>query len=99
MTGTANGYRSTDGGVTFKIFGGYGGDFPIHPDVQDMHCIGNESVSDRRRYHYSTDFFTQLPMQKRECRALMCRFLGFDAGWNEDVLVGGRYHKWQYRMA
>lgn len=94
MTGTANGYRSTDGGVTFKIFGGYGGDFPIHPDVQDMHCIGDETwVSTDGGIYYSTDFFTSTANAETRMSGINgADFWGFDAGWNEDVLVGGRYH-------
>ena len=36
FAGTSSLYKSTNRGADFSLVGGYGGDFPIHPDVQCM---------------------------------------------------------------
>lgn len=94
IVGTQTTYRSTDGGKTFTALGGYAGPFPIHPDLQDVKCNGKDTwIATDGGITLSTDFFADT--KNAEARTVGLNgadFWGFDSGWNEDVLVGGRYH-------
>lgn len=94
IVGTQTTYRSDNGGFTFSIVGGYGGSFPIHPDLQEVRCLGGDTwIATDGGMTYSTDCFTDT--KNAEARVVGLNgadFWGFDSGWNEDVLVGGRYH-------
>ncbi len=63
----------------------------IHPDIQDLHVLGNDTwVCCDGGINYSTD-----DMQTHESRKkgiFGSDFWGFGQGWNYDVRVGGRYH-------
>ncbi|MCD4773894.1 MAG: discoidin domain-containing protein, partial [Bacteroidales bacterium] len=95
FTGTTTLYKSTNAGQQFTAVGGYSGDFSIHPDIQDMKLLTNGEtwVSTDGGFSLTTDNFTN---------TANCFFLnngligsdmwGFDQGWNEDIVVGGRYH-------
>ncbi|MCR5078256.1 MAG: hypothetical protein K6A82_09500, partial [Prevotella sp.] len=85
-------YRSDDGGKTLMHKGGYSGEFDIHFDMQDIHIIdGDTWISSDGGLVYSSDFFTS-HSDARINGIYASEFLGFDQGWNEDVIVGGRYH-------
>lgn len=86
-------WRSKDGGKTFECIGGYcGNPFNyVHPDCQEIEINGDDvwMTSDGGIEH-STDFFETHYARNRGITS--SDFWGFGAGWNEDVLVGGRYH-------
>ena len=85
-------YRSDDGGKTLLHKGGYSGEFDIHFDMQDIHVLGDETwISSDGGLVYSSDFFDK-HSDARINGIYASEFLGFDQGWNEDVVVGGRYH-------
>lgn len=93
--GTCSLWKSTDGGVTFSGVGGYVGDFPIHPDIQDMKLLpsGETWVSTDGGMTLTTDNFTNTANASARNNLLVgSDFWGFDQGWNEDLVVGGRYH-------
>ncbi|MBI3260719.1 MAG: T9SS type A sorting domain-containing protein [Ignavibacteriae bacterium] len=94
IVATTTAYKSTDGGVTFSELGGYAGPFPIHPDIQEMKAIGNDTwIATDGGITYSTDFFTDTKNADARIKGIFgSDFWGFDQGWNEDVVVGGRYH-------
>lgn len=94
IVATTTGYKSTDGGVTFAETGGYSGPFPIHPDIQEMKAIGNDTwIATDGGITYSSDFFTDTKNADARVKGIFgSDFWGFDQGWNEDVVVGGRYH-------
>lgn len=93
--GTCSLWKSIDGGISFTKVGGYGGDFNIHPDIQDMQILNNGDmwVSTDGGMNYSTDYFSNINNYKVRIIGLVgSDFWGFDQGWNEDIVVGGRYH-------
>ncbi len=88
-------YKSEDGGVTYTKWGGYGctgcGPKYVHPDIQEI-LINNNDVwvcSDGGLDYYNgnLDF-----VESRNNGLNGSDYWGFDQGWNDDVLVGGRYH-------
>lgn len=86
-------YRSTDGGKTFENLGGYYGKFDLHCDMQCVQTngTGDTWLSTDGGMIYSNDFFAEHAEAK--LRGLYAsEFWGFDIGWNEDVMVGGRNH-------
>jgi photosystem II stability/assembly factor-like uncharacterized protein len=85
-------WRSTDGGATFQIMGGYGGSLEwIHPDVQDIKVLGKDTwLCTDGGINYSTNFFTGHESRKKGITG--SDYWGFGQGWNDDILVGGRYH-------
>lgn len=94
IVATTTAYRSTDGGATFTNVGGYSGPFPIHPDIQEMKAIGKDTwIATDGGMTLSNDFFADTKNAVSRTTGLNgSDFWGFDSGWNEDVLVGGRYH-------
>ncbi|MCF6357911.1 MAG: hypothetical protein L3J54_08905, partial [Draconibacterium sp.] len=93
--GTCSLFKSTDGAVNFKKIGGYGGNFSIHPDIQDIKLLsdGKMWVSTDGGMNYSTDYFTSVDNFHPRIKGLIGSHMwGFDQGWNEDIVVGGRYH-------
>ncbi|HOY07424.1 MAG TPA: T9SS type A sorting domain-containing protein [Saprospiraceae bacterium] len=95
MVATTTAYRSTDGGLTYAPMGGYHGSFSIHPDIQEMTANGSDTwIATDGGINLSTDFYTA-PSANYFPRTNNMRgteFWGFGSGWNEDVLVGGKYH-------
>jgi hypothetical protein len=90
--GVTSAYRSADGGATWTAIGGYSGAYDIHPDIQEMKTLGNDTwITTDGGTTYSSDFFAA-DAQYRIVGLTGIHFWGFDSGWNEDVLVGGRYH-------
>ncbi|MEO1259242.1 MAG: LamG-like jellyroll fold domain-containing protein [Bacteroidota bacterium] len=92
LVGFLNMFKSEDGGATFDRWGGYGGGPGWqHPDIQDIDIVG-ENVwvsSDGGLNKYLADFSSH---QSKAAGIAGSDFWGFDGGWNEDVMTGGRYH-------
>ncbi|MBK8370419.1 MAG: hypothetical protein IPL20_03385 [Saprospiraceae bacterium] len=100
--GTTTLYKSTNGGGFFTAVGGYEGNFPIHPDIQDIKMLDNGDVwvTTDGGVNYSTDQFVSLNQYTASVNGLVgSDFWGFDQGWNEDIVVGGRYHNGNTGMA
>ena len=95
MVGTTTLFKSLNGGLSFTAVGGYSGNFSIHPDIQDIKMLpnGNTWVSTDGGMNLTTDNFgTQANYHVRVNGLIGSDFWGFDQGWNEDIMVGGRYH-------
>ncbi|MEA1899120.1 MAG: discoidin domain-containing protein [Bacteroidota bacterium] len=95
LVGTTTLFKSTNGGSTFNAIGGYSGDFAIHPDIQDLKLLpsGKTWVSTDGGFSYTTDNFTSTSNYfSRNNNLIGSDMWGFDQGWNEDIVVGGRYH-------
>lgn len=98
-------YSSSDGGQTLDThkhlsgstgveIGGYYGKYNLHTDMQDIHVVretGETWLSTDGGLAYSADFFKTTP-QIRNRGIYASEFWGFDQGWNEDIIVGGRNH-------
>lgn len=100
--GTSSLYISRNGGASFTLIGGYGGPFPIHPDIQDMKILddGEVWVSTDGGMNYSSDNFTLVANHKAKIKGIVGSDMwGFDQGWNEDLMVGGRYHNGNTSLA
>lgn len=92
IVATTTAFRSDDGGVNYTAIGGYFGTFSIHPDIQAMRNNGTDTyIATDGGFSYSNDFFTNTS-EPRSQGIYATDLWGFDSGWNEDVLVGGRYH-------
>ena len=92
LLGNLSLYRSTDGGTTMTGIGGYTGSSGIHPDFQGMAAKGSDAwVTDDGGVTYSTDFFAS-NFQVRQNGIIASEYWGFGQGWNQDIMVGGRYH-------
>ena len=95
LAGTCTLYKSTNGGGSFTAVGGYSGNFSIHPDIQDIRMLPNGEtwVSTDGGMNLSTDNFTAAANYSVRINGLTGSDMwGFDQGWNEDIVVGGRYH-------
>ncbi|QHV96856.1 LamG-like jellyroll fold domain-containing protein [Spirosoma endbachense] len=94
IVGTTSAWKSTDGGVNFKPIGGYIGSFPLHPDMQSMVANGTDSyITTDGGVVYSSDFFSETANLSIRHKGLSgSDYWGFDQGWAEDIVVGGRYH-------
>lgn len=93
--GTTSLYKSMNGGSTLTPVGGYQGSFSIHPDIQDMKMLSNNDtwVSTDGGVNLSTDQFTTPEGHLALNHNLLGSDMwGFSQGWNEDIIVGGRYH-------
>ncbi len=93
--GTTTLFRSTDGGQQFSAIGGYYGNFAIHPDIQDFKILpgGETWVSTDGGFSITTDNYTSTNNYEARNNGLIGSDMwGFDQGWNEDIVVGGRYH-------
>ncbi|PZF71906.1 LamG-like jellyroll fold domain-containing protein [Taibaiella soli] len=94
IVGSTSAYRSTDGGYNFSPLGGYTGSFPLHPDMQWAMVNGNDAyISTDGGVNYSSDFFaTRANHSIRNNGVTGSDFWGFGQGWDQDIVVGGRYH-------
>ena len=95
FAGTCSVMKSTNGGKTFAAVGGYAGPFSIHPDAQDLKFLpdGKLWISTDGGMNYSTDAFVNASKYRPSFDGIVgSDFWGFDQGWNEDIMVGGRYH-------
>ncbi len=95
LVGTTTLYKSEDGGSTHKAIGGYHGNFPIHPDIQCIKMLPNGEawVATDGGFTHSIDNF-KFPFRafSRNNGLIGSDMWGFHQGWNEDIVVGGRYH-------
>jgi photosystem II stability/assembly factor-like uncharacterized protein len=102
LVGTTTLYKSVNCGITFTAVGGYAGNFSIHPDIQDIKMLssGETWVSTDGGMNLTTDNFTvQANYHVRVNGLTGSDMWGFDQGWNEDILAGGRYHNGNTAMA
>jgi photosystem II stability/assembly factor-like uncharacterized protein len=92
-TGTASLFKSSNGGGTFANMGGYGGKYALHPDIQDMKIMQNGEVwvaTDGGINYTDDNFITN--HQVKTNGIIGSDMWGFDQSWNEDLVIGGRYH-------
>lgn len=102
FAGTTTLFKSANGGLQFTAIGGYSGSFAIHPDIQDMKLLSNGEtwVSTDGGFSISTDNFTSTSNYFARNNGLIGSDMwGFDQGWNEDLVVGGRYHNGNTALA
>lgn len=94
IVGTTTTYKSTDGGFNFAPVGGYSGPIAIHPDLQQAVAIGGDAyLATDGGVNYSSDFFsTTTNWSVRNNGLRSADYWGFGQGWDEDIVVGGRYH-------
>ncbi len=95
LVGTTTLYKSVNGGISFTAVGGYAGSYSIHPDIQDIKMLpsGETWVSTDGGMNLTTDNFGSAANYFVRVNGLIGSDLwGFDQGWNEDIMVGGRYH-------
>jgi photosystem II stability/assembly factor-like uncharacterized protein len=90
-------WRSDDAGTTFQPVGGYVGSVAnIHPDNQEFKIYKTSPTTEEMWWscdggiNYSTDFVAT--HESRTNGIYGTAFWGFDQGWNDDIMVGGRYH-------
>lgn len=101
-------YSSKDGGKTLDLYpqrypsntsemkpniGGYYGTYDLHTDMQDMDVAsdGTTWLSTDGGIVYSKDFMASEP-EVRHDGVYGSELWGFDQGWNQDIIVGGRNH-------
>jgi len=86
--------ESDDGGDSWTRIGSYNAQNDIgwiHPDIQDLHVLNDDIwVCTDGGINYSTD---ELQTHESRINGLYgSNYWGFGQGWNQDVIVGGRYH-------
>lgn len=94
LVGTTTLFKTTNGSASFDAIGGYFGRFSIHPDIQDISWLPDgESVyvATDGGISFSNDAF-ETDFQPIVNGMVGSDMWGFDQGWNEDIVVGGRYH-------
>ncbi len=91
--GTIRLSESSDGGTSFISIGAANSlrlD-NLHADIQDIEVNGTEVwVANDGGIEHSTDNLQSFTSKKYGISG--SNYWGFGAGWNEDILVGGRYH-------
>jgi photosystem II stability/assembly factor-like uncharacterized protein len=92
IAGGCSWFKSNNGGQTWEPLGGYvGGLSWSHPDIQALTAQGNDLwIASDGGLNYSNDFGQTMDARMNGISG--SDMWGFDSGWNEDVLVGGRYH-------
>ncbi|WP_445482587.1 T9SS type A sorting domain-containing protein [Riemerella anatipestifer] len=100
--GLCSAYRSLkggEGGYFHNSIGGYcNGNFSIHADMQDIAIAGDEVwIANDGGIKYSPNFFKRdnegkITGENRIKGIYASDYWGFGQGWNEDVMVGGRWH-------
>jgi photosystem II stability/assembly factor-like uncharacterized protein len=93
--GTTTLFKTVNGGQQFTVIGGYYGAFSIHPDMQDFKMLpgGETWLSTDGGFSITKDNFTNTNNYDAHNNGLVGSDMwGFDQGWNEDIIVGGRYH-------
>lgn len=100
MVGGLSLWKSEDAAGTFTAAGGYaasgGVGEGLHVDFQELDIYQTSPTTEEvwiasdGGVNYSTDFISTNVTKTRGIYA--GAFWGFDQGWNEDVMVGGRYH-------
>ncbi len=95
LVGMLNLFKSKDGAKTFTKWGGYQCDgcsgYYQHPDIQEIEINGEDVwvASDGGLDKYDTDFNY---IASKTTGIDAAEYWGFGQGWNEDIIVGGRYH-------
>ena len=93
MVGCLNLWKSADGGTTYTGIGGYqpGISGYSHPDIQEIEINGSDVwvATDGGVDLYASDLSSKVSLNNGINAS---EYWGFDSGWNDDVLVGGRYH-------
>lgn len=92
LIGGLNLWKTEDGATTYTALGGYQGSVGwIHPDQQEIEVSGGDFwIANDGGANYSTDLFST--HESRKNGIVGTDFWGFGHGWNEDLMVGGRYH-------
>ncbi len=92
IAGGTSWFKSTDGGNTWNSLGGYVGTLGwSHPDIQWCVASGSDLwIASDGGLNYSTDFGQSIVARMNGISG--SDMWGFGAGWNTDILVGGRYH-------
>ncbi len=92
IAGGCSWFKSTDGGVTWASLGGYVGNLSwSHPDIQCIAAQGSDLwIGSDGGLNYSNNFAQTIEARMNGISG--ADLWGFDSGWNEDILVGGRYH-------
>lgn len=92
IAGGCSWFKSNNGGQTWEALGSYvGGLSWSHPDIQAIAAIGNDLwITSDGGINYSTNFGQSIEARMNGISG--SDMWGFDSGWNEDVIVGGRYH-------
>lgn len=92
-------WRSDNGASGYKPVGGYVGNISlIHPDVQTIKIYNTGATTEETwlttdgGINYSTDLFTSSNHVALNYGIYAGEFWGFGQGWNDDVMVGGKYH-------
>ncbi len=91
--GTVRLSESADGGASYVSIGAANSTrlSDQHADIQAIHVDGNDIwVASDGGINYSNDNLQSHSSKKYGIIA--ANFWGFAGGWNEDVLVGGKYH-------
>lgn len=102
LVGTTTLFKSVNAGTSFSAVGGYYGGFSIHPDIQDIKMLSNGDtwVATDGGMNLTTDnFVLQSNYFVRINGLIGSDMWGFDQGWNEDLVVGGRYHNGNTALA
>jgi photosystem II stability/assembly factor-like uncharacterized protein len=92
IAGGTSWYRSNNGGQTWTGLGGYQSGLAwSHPDIQALAISGTDLwIASDGGLNYSNNFATSIAARMNGING--SDMWGFDAGWNDDILVGGRYH-------
>lgn len=95
IAGGCSWFRSNDSGATWFSYGGYVSSGGItgdrHPDIQWAAAVGADLwIASDGGMVYSNTFGQDVTGRNNGISG--AAIWGFDAGWNEDILVGGRYH-------
>ncbi len=92
IAGGCSWFKSNNGGQTWEALGSYvGGLSWSHPDIQALAAVGNDLwITCDGGINYSNNFAQSIEARMNGISG--SDMWGFDSGWNEDVLVGGRYH-------
>ena len=95
LVGMLSLFKSNDSGASFTPWGGYNCSGCLtnlqHPDIQEIEINGNDVwvASDGGIDKYDADFnYIETKMDGIDATENW----GFGQGWNEDIIVGGRYH-------
>lgn len=83
----------SDTGVMKSTIGGYYGTYDLHTDMQDLDVApdGTTWLTTDGGVVYSDDFMSSEP-EIRHNGVYASELWGFDQGWNQDIIVGGRNH-------
>lgn len=97
LIGGLNLWISNDGCTSYEGVAGYiGGLNYFHVDQQEIHIYKTSAsteeiwISNDGGIAHSTDFMQSHLNKNRGLRAV--NLWGYDQGWNEDMMVAGRYH-------